>query len=853
MRIYAPRRVFLALLLLVSLLLFLHLSSSLSPLSSPFDSILSRHSSTEKYQWKDIDLRLLFKPSRAASATINAYDHRVARWVNPLIGTRNGGHTFAGASRPWGSVKAVADTLSTDNAAGFVSDDSPITGISQLHDDGTGGTASLGNFKLFPTWCDIASVEHGDEERCVVEERLRAVNRVNGSIVAKPGSFKIDLMNGVRAEVATTERAALHRFTYSPKPFSKEASRPALMVDLANDLHHSFVSGNISWDLMDSKGTIRVVGSGSFRPSFGDGLYPAHFCLDTTDATNVVLYSGTNRYDRTKTQGLTKLTMTGHGALIQFPRTRKRFTQLVRIGVSYRSIEHACSYAEDSIPLYSSQVFDELARAGEDEWNSVLGDRLKVDFGPGREAENRKENFWSSLYRTYLSPNNVTGDNPGWNTEGTPMFDSWYCIWDTFRVVHPLFVMLQPEVQAEMVRALIDIYDHMGYLPDCRMSFSLGYSQGGSNADSLLADSYVKNITKGIDWEHAYEAMKKDATVPPDDWRWQGRGDIELRNEFGYVPGDESLPRHGRGITGRTASRMMEYVYNDFSIALVARGLGKTDDYLHFLNASREWENLWNPNSTDDGFHGFIMPRLTNGQFKFVYPKQCSPKMFQSSCYLTARGSDFYEAASWEYSFFPAMHDAYRLIDKMGGDERFVERLDAGWDNGLLDIGNEPAFLVAYMYAWAGRPAKTTTRKLWILEQSFNTSTNGLPGNDDAGSMGAFVVWSYLGLFPLAGTPIYLLSTPLVRSFAILNPLTSVTTYVRTVNFDAGSKKPQHIQRIELDGVEYTRNWITHQELFKETETEMVIELGEDESEWATRKEDRPPAAAGIVDATFGR
>lgn len=172
--------------------------------------------------------------------------------------------------------------------------------------------------------------------------------------------------------------------------------------------------------------------------------------------------------------------------------------------------------------------------------------------------------FYSSLYRTMINPNNITGDMPLWNTT-EPSYDSFYCIWDTMRANHPLYSLLHPEAGAQMIRSLIDIYRHEGYLPDCRMSLCKGLSQGGSNADTVLADGFIKmgKDYGNVNWTDGLAAMRKDAEVSPPDWGVEGRGGIEARKKLGYVPidGDGNRPYGARVVRGRSASRTLEYGY----------------------------------------------------------------------------------------------------------------------------------------------------------------------------------------------------------------------------------------------------------------------------------------------------
>ncbi|KAA1467905.1 alpha-1,2-mannosidase, putative subfamily [Dentipellis sp. KUC8613] len=757
-----------------------------------------------------------------------------AQYVNQLIGTANGGHVFAGATLPFGSVKAVADSNSNDNQGGFVSDGSSIRGISQLHDDGTGGGSSLGNFKILPMLCNVT------QGNCQTNEVERSLPP--GNVSTSPGYFSIGLGNNFTAEVTVTAHTALHRITYHTLP--SDTALATLLVDLTNDLSHSFANGSIQIQTpsthLNSSGnlghsqTTRVTGGGNFGPSFGIGTYNVFFCLDAPGVESAAVYNGNTILNGTNFT----VNFEPAGALLQLDSKALKATKselLVRVGVSFLSSERACEYASTEVPDITSASFNKVKAAARARWNDVLG---TVQVETKGVTKDRNEIFWSSLYRSYISPINVTGDNPLWEST-EPYYDSYYCIWDSFRTVHPLFAITQPGPQAEMVRALIDIYRHLGFLPDCRMSTDQGFTQGGSNADSLLADSFVKGIKGGVDWQTGYEAMVKDATVEPPNWGVEGRGGIESRKQLHYVPQwDTTDPSPVGSTPGRSASRTLEYSYNDFSIALVAQGLGHTADYNTYVNASGDWVNLWDPSVNNTGFSGFIQPRLSDGTFVFVDPRHCSPVLGHLDCFLNPTGGEFYEASSWEYSFY-VPHDMAKVIGLMGGQDTFVKRLDAGWDNLYLDIGDEPAFLLAFLYNYGGAPSHTVDRVLTILAQNYSTAVGGLPGNDDSGAMGAFVVWSSFGIYPVAGQAVYLISTPLYPSISITNQITGTTAHIKVLNFD-GASTNKYIQHATLNGKPYNKNWLSH-DIFVKGGT-LVLTVGPKPSTWGTRPEDLPPS-----------
>ncbi|KAJ6546997.1 glycosyl hydrolase family 92-domain-containing protein [Mycena capillaripes] len=777
------------------------------------------------------------KPLRVvlpAAVVVSVAAQDPAQFVNAFIGTSNGGHVFAGATLPWGSVKAVADSLSGDNQAGYVSDGSNITGISQLHDDGTGGGASLGNFPFLPL--TSAECANNDLTKCTVDNTLRAIG--HGDPTASPGYFSIPLNNGVQAEVTVTQHTALHRFTYP-----SGTDQLLFLLDATRDLMGSYRSpGRVTVSPNPTTQGTRVTGSGTFGPSFGHGSYQVFFCFDAPTFVQAKYYqtAGSLAYtdlNSTATFDEQIGSNSPAGVLMGFaPGTSG--TLEVRMGISWTSTSKACTYAEEEVPDISA--FDAIHTAARAKWNEVLG---TVEVDTTGVSTDTQELFWSSLYRTYISPTNITGDNPLW-VSSEPYWDSFYCIWDSFRVVHPLYAITAPTAQAEVVRALIDIYRNTGWLPDCRMSLDMGLTQGGSNADSLLSDSFVKGINAGIDWETGLEAMIKDATVEGD-FSVQGRGGIAARAKLGFVPvGDTSDNPPNEGPNTRSASRLLEYTYNDFGIGLVAKGLGRIDDMNDYYNKSGDWFNIWNPDAENSGFNGFIQPRNADGSLFFdprwdlnnvFRPDHCSPVFGHTDCFLTNDGGEFYEASSWEYSWY-VPQDMARLVQAIGGPATFSSRLDTFFANGFHDIGDEPGFLPTYLYNYVGQPAKTVDRVDATITQFYSTAFNGLPGNDDSGAMGAYVVWSHLGFFPVAGQDTYLLNRPYFPKITIHN---EVNGAVATIIASGLSDQNKYIQSATLNGEPYTKNWISHQ-LFTNGGTLEFVMGSSTSSTWGTGEADLP-------------
>ena len=743
-------------------------------------------------------------------------------------------------------AKAVAD-CDGDKEGGFASDGSDITGFSHMHDSGTGGSPSLGLFPIFPQ----AGCPLGDIDNCKFSQADRAIGR-GSSVTARPGYFSLDLASDITSEVTVTNHTALYRFTFPSDPTnpynaskSTNASAPGAPIPLnpvmlleLTDLPLSRISGSINVDTA----TGRMTGNGTFSPSFGIGSYVAHFCADWSggliqDTGVFVDVRATNATQKVQVVNDGIDTVLPAGGFVRF-QTLENNQLLARVGMSFISSDQACSNAENEIPAFD---FNKTLGAAESVWREKLG---VISLDASGVDDSFQEIFWSGVYRAMISPQDYTGENPLWESS-EPYYDSFYCIWDSFRSIHQLITLLDPVSQTGMVRALIDIYRHEGKLPDCRMSLCKGFTQGGSNADVVLTDSYLKNISDGVDWATAYEGLLANAEDEPPNWSVEGRGGQMSWNGLNYIPA-EDLDVLGVGPHTRSISRTVEYAYDDFCVAEMAKGLGHTEDYQKYLTKSGNWMNLFKPdqtsslNGTDTGFTGFLQPKFLNGTWGFQDPAFCSPLLNFTSCYLNPDGHETYEGSSWLYTFFVPQDMAY-LIDTLGGPDTFVKRLDYLHESGLLYIGDEQAFLPVYQYHHAGRPAKSAERIHFYIPSQFNTTLEGIAGNDDSGAMGSFVALSMMGIFPNAGQDVYYITPPFFPSVSIKSGQTGNTATIRNINFDP-SYKNIYIQSATLNGADYTKNWLSHS-FFLEGGT-LELTLGSTESTWGQGSVDLPPSTS---------
>lgn len=765
-------------------------------------------------------------------------------YVDPLIGATNGGNVFPGASIPYGMAKAVADTTSGSNQGGFTLDGNPISGFSVMHDSGTGGSPSLGNFPLFP----YVTCKDNDVNNCAFPKKTRSKGGSfkNDSVIAKPGHFSVTLNSGPAVEMTTTHHAALFKFTFNGW---KDGDKPLILQDLSDLSDSRQDNGTIT---VDPK-TGRISGGATFVSSFSQGHYNPYFCTDFSGAeiADAGIFAdsraSTEVHELKISRSINGYPLPG-GAFVRFEHGRNPV--YARVGVSMISVEQACHNAESEIPDFD---FNLHAREAQDAWKHKL---LPIKVETAGVPKDMVTNFYSGIYRTMVNPQNWTNENPLWN-DGEPYFDSFYCIWDLFRSQLPFLTILDPAAVTEMIRSLISTYENDGWLPDCRMSLSRGYTQGGSNADNVLADAYLKGIKDNVDWDKGLAAVKKDAEVEPFDWCCHGRGGLDSWNKVNYIP-VQDFDYKGFGTLTRTISRTLEYAYNDFCIAQLAGAMGKNADKEKYLETSGYWQNLFKAdqkslykNGTDTGFKGFFQPKYMNQTWGYQDPLKCSNTDDQSVCSLQNSGPETFESSIWEYAFF-VPHNQADLITLFGGPAEFVRRLDYLHDKGITYIGNEPAFLTVFQYHYAGRPALSAARSHFYIPKFFNPTPAGLPGNDDSGAMGSFVAFSMMGLFPNPGQNVYLITPPYFESVQIQSPVTGKTAKIRNVNFDP-TYKNIYIQSATLDGKPYTKNWIDHS-FFTEGK-ELVLTLGAKESKWGTSVNDLPPSLGhyvGFSNSTVG-
>lgn len=735
--------------------------------------------------------------ARVVAESKGEYVAPLSQYVDPRIGSEGLGRVFIGPSCPYGMVKPSPDCTPSPNS-GWLPMPERVDGFAQVHVSGTGGGPKYGNVLVTPFGNGMDRVNHYDYREY---ETIR--------LGYYDTQFK---QNGIRTEITTANRASFYRFTYP------EDSLKSLAVDAGFFLGENpvpdareaqqFVGSEIQV-LSDHE----VAGYTRIRGGWNNGkAYTVYFYAETDRPFVQSLTWKGNRITEAQSQ---YDSAEKTGALLRFAKNDK-VVQL-KVGISFLSMQKAKINAHSEIPHWSfEKVHQDLLR----QWEQLL---QKIEINPSTPLA-KKRMFYTGLYHTMLMPVDRTGENPLWS-DPEPYYDDFYAIWDTYRSSSPLITLIDPKREADIVRSLVNIYKRDGYMPDARSGNSNGRTQGGSNAEIVIADAFVKGL-KGIDYELALEAMLKDATVPPGgNEEAEGRGGLIPYLELGYIP-------HG---VDRAGNRTVEYSYCDYAIALVAKGLGKEDLYQRYLKQSENWKNLWRGDYEHEGAKGFIMPRDKEGNWldsiPFGHSTRMQPKFkytpvtFEGPWYTPWWSMFFYEASSWEYSL-SIPHDVPGLIEKCGGAADFEKRLDIFFDKGFFNVNNEPSFLTPCLYHWLGKPWRSSDRIREIIAKNYNDGPVGLPGNDDSGAMSSWLAFHMIGLYPNAGQDYYLIHTPL---------LTSTTFHLEggkefKVVAEGLSDKNCYIQGVTLNGKDYPYSVLRHKDIM--AGGELVLKMGKKPGSW---------------------
>jgi predicted alpha-1,2-mannosidase len=729
---------------------------------------------------------------------------QTASEVDPMLGADKGGNVFVGPTLPFGMAKPGPDYGDNEGNAGWKAT-GDLNGFSQLHVSGTGGGPKYGNILIQPQMGE-ADPAHSASPR-------------KGEL-AEAGYYAVTLANsGIHAEVTTARRTAIYRFTY---PQSGERT---LLVDVGHllmrrhDSPHRYHESQVvySTDVHVISPT-EIAGMQASVMGWNIQTTPmrVYFYLiaDTPAVTSGTWENGQPVHPGSRTAAykmpFTMATLpkppapvVSTGAYLTFAPGQKPV--MAKVGISFVSMEQA---KKNALAEISGFDFDDIRNAAVSAWNKALS---PVNIKGG--TKNERQQFATGLYHTMLMPVDRTEENPLWSSSA-PYYDDFYCIWDTFRSSTPLLTLLDQKRVVSILQSLLEIQDHDHFFLDGRSGNFSGRTQGGSDAEMMFTDAFLKHLP-GLDWERVYRAMVHDADVnSPEPVRF-GRGDIADWKQLGYLSVEHSDPPGG---PDRPGSRSMEYAVNDYAVALMARGLHHDADAQKFLARAQNWKKLWDPDAVDHteagDVRGFIWIRHADGRWKENFDPHLVGTWYQDN---------FYEATTWTYSLY-VPQDVRELIKTTGGASAFKHRLDLFFAPDITgryryDVGNEPGFLSPYLYNWIGQQSSTARQIRSILPASYHTGTDGLPGNDDSGAMGSFLVLNQLGFFPVAAQDVYLIGSPTFPQSTL--HLANGKTF--SILAENSSTANIYVEKVTWNGKPYNHSWFTHEQLMNGGELHLTM------------------------------
>lgn len=736
----------------------------------------------------------------AMSCSITAQQKKdLAKYVNPFIGTEKMGHTYPGATVPFGSVQLSPETDSLSYelngkynpdvykyCAGYRYEDKTIVGFSHTHFSGT-GHSDLGDFLIMPT---VGKLQMNPGTAQNPEKGFRSkFSHQNEHAEAGYYRVKLDEPN-VLAELTATARVGFHQYTF-PK---------------SNDAHFilDLMAGIYNYDDKNVWTYVRVVNdrliTGYRQTSGWARTRTVYFAMEFSKPfksygqknfeTNQV-YKG---FWRKFNQNENFPEIAGRKIRMHFDfDTQEQEKIQIKFAISPVSQANAEANLKNETPNWD---FSEVRKNAYDQWNSELN-KIQIT-----ASEEDKTNFYTAMYHSFISPTVYMDGNGEYkgldqNVHQAKDFTNYttFSLWDTYRALHPFFNIIQPKRNNDMVHSMMAHYNQfsMKMLPIWSHYANENWCMSGYHSVSGVADAIIKGVYTG----NPEEALK--ACIETSNKRmYEGIGEYI---DKGYVPADKN---------GTSVSNTLEYAYDDWAIAQIAQKLGKTAIYNEYMKRASHWKNVY------DSSIGFMRPRFANGEFK----KEFDP--------LDTHGQGFIEGNTWNYSFF-VPHQPKDLIETMGGKETFSKKLDELFTMHLPDEffanteditregiiggyvhGNEPAHHVPYLYNFAGQPWKTQEIIRKILKMQYQARPDGLGGNDDCGQMSAWYIFSSLGFYPVApGSDEYSIGSPVVKT-AELHLENGKTFSIEAKN---QSDKNIYIQKMELNGKPLNQFTLKHQDI----------------------------------------
>lgn len=731
---------------------------------------------------------------------LNAQERNLGQYVKPLIGTAKMGHTFPGATVPFGAVQLSPDTDTIPYAvkgvytgdvyrycAGYQYDDPTIVGFSHTHFSGT-GHSDLGDILVMPTTGKV-QLNPGTADRPQDGYRSKYSHE---NELAEPNYYKVKLDDHqITAELTTSTRVGMHRYTF-PK-----SDQSHLILDLTAGIYN--YDGKNVWTVVRVLNDSTITG---FRQTNGWArTRTVYFAIKTSKAfknygakyfDSDVQYKGFwRKFDQTDNFP----DLAAHNIKMHLDFDTQEGEQLMmKVALSPVSMRNALANMEEEVPNWA---FDAVVAQGKQAWEKELG-KIEV------EMMNKEDliNFYTSVYHASLMPTvymDVNGEYRGLDQEihqakGFTNYTS-FSLWDTFRAFHPWMNLVNPKRNADIVSSMMAHYDQsvMNMLPIWSHYANENWCMSGYHSVSVIADAIIKGVYQG-DAKAALAACVQTAKAR----RYEGIGEYM---DLGYVPDD---------VNGTSVSNTLEYAYDDWCIAQLANYLGDQAIEEEFTTRSHNWKNLY------DSRIGFMRPKDSKGNFRAKFDP------------LDTHGQGFIEGNTWNYSLY-VPHEPEALMEMMGGQKKMEVYLDSLFEMHLPDKyfeqteditregiignyvhGNEPSHHIAYLYHWTGKGWKAEERIRQILRNQYHNGPAGLGGNDDCGQMSAWYLFNSLGFYPVSpGSAVYWLGSPLVKR-AKVNLENGKTLHIQAKN---QSEKNKYVNKVTLNGKEILGFKIGHADL----------------------------------------
>lgn len=699
------------------------------------------------------------------------------QYVDPYIGSGYHGHVFVGTSVPYGMVQLGPNNIHKgwDWCSGYHYSDSILIGFSHTHLNGTGCT-DLGDILIMPLNEIRTPRGNQDDIRDGYASRYSHDNET-----ARPEyySLLLDRYN-IKAELTATDRVGFHRYTY---PEGKPAS---ILIDLREG------NGSNAYDSYIRKIDDYTVEGYRYVRGWSPSR-KVYFVLKSDKKIEQF-----TAYDDNTPKPWEQLKVASVKSVLTFGNVKE-----VKIKVSLSSV--SCANAAMNLQAELSHWdFDKIVKMSADRWNKELA-RMSVE----TDNEPAKRIFYTAHYHTMIAPTlycDVNGEYRGMNdmiyTDPKKANYTTLSLWDTYRALHPLMTIVQPEMVDDVVNSMLSIYRQQDKLPIWPLMSGETNQMPGYSSVPVIADAYLKGFT-GFDAEEALQAMKATAT-------YEKQNGIPYVMEKGYIPADK---------VHEATSIAMEYAVDDWGIAAMAHKMGKLEDAATYAKRAHYYKNYF-----DSSIH-FIRPKLDDGSWRTPYDPARSIHTV----------GDFCEGNGWQYTFF-APQDPYGLIGLFGGDKPFTAKLDNFFTNndsmgegassditgliGQYAHGNEPSHHVAYLYAYAGEQWKTAEKVRFIMDEFYTDKSEGIIGNEDCGQMSAWYLLSSMGLYQVNPSDgIFVFGSPCFNKVEM--KVRGGKTF--TVEAPNNNKENIYIQKVYLNDKPYNKSYITYDDIISGSTLKFVM------------------------------